>query len=690
MPKKNKTNPKVSSPQAVKSPVQTAGLTPVSEKVLLAGCLLLTFLVFANTFGAQFVNWDDHGYLWLNPQVQSLGQMDLGKIFTSHTHGNYSPLVVLSFCVEHTFDSPLKPGQMSVENFQPFLYHFDNVLLHLGATALAFFFLRALGLRGWGLALGTVLFGIHPMRSESVAWVTERKDVLYGLFYIAALLTYWKHIQEQKTKWFIWTIVLGLLALFSKIQAVSLPLSMLALDWFAGRSLKNGRVWMEKMPFFALSLVFGLVGIHFLGEAEGFKDTGYSVVERFFFATASLWNYCWKIPVPFGLSAYYPYPKTGEIPLMYYASPILLALVGWWVWSSRKQGRNVIFGVAFFLVNIVFVLQFKGAGKAFMADRFTYIPYLGLFFILAKIYMDAMDSPKKGGIKTLLPYLAGGFVAMCAVLTVMQNQHWKSSIALWENVTDKHPKDALSWSNLGLAYDDLENYEQSVKAYEKAIQVDASYFDANYNLAVAFNKLKRPDDAIKMFSRCMELKPNFAETWYARAQVYIMKGDYAAAIADVEKFDKMDQKEPKDKVQSTLGMALAGAGQHAQAIAAFDRANQIKPDPEYHFRKGNSQASLGDMNAAITSYNAALALSADYSEAINNKGNAYASMGKFQEALAAFDKAIAMKPDAANFRCNRGMAKNAAGDQAGACADWQQAAQVGYAQAQVLLQQFCR
>ena len=191
MSKKSKTHHRASSPQPQKSAAQTAVSKPISENILLAGCLLLTFLVFANTFGAQFVNWDDHGYLWLNPNVQPLGQMDLGKIFTSHTHGNYSPLVVLSFCIEHTFDQTLKPGQMSVENFQPFLYHFDNVLLHVGATALAFFFLRALGLRGWGLALGAVLFDIHPMRSESVASVTERKHVLYGLFYIAALLTYW-------------------------------------------------------------------------------------------------------------------------------------------------------------------------------------------------------------------------------------------------------------------------------------------------------------------------------------------------------------------------------------------------------------------------------------------------------------------------------------------------------------------
>jgi len=320
----------------------------VSEKIMLAGCLVLTFAVFANTFSAGFVNWDDHGYLWLNPMVNPIESMDLGQIFTGHTHGNYSPLVVMTYCLEHSFDTIVAPGQMAVENFQPFLYHFDNVLLHVATTALAFFFFRALGVRGWGLALGTALFGIHPMRAESVAWVTERKDLLYGLFYIAALLTYWKYVTEQKSKFYVFTLILGLLALFSKIQAVSLPLSMLAMDWLAGRDLKSWKVWLEKLPFFAFSLVFGLLGIHFLNEAEGFKDTGYTMVERLFFATASLWNYLYKVPVPLGLSAYYPYPKSGSLPSLYYASPFALAAIGWWVWGTLKHGKTVAFGFLFF------------------------------------------------------------------------------------------------------------------------------------------------------------------------------------------------------------------------------------------------------------------------------------------------------------------------------------------------------
>lgn len=689
MSKKKKNAPALSKSAEQKAVSQTASF-PVSENLMLAGCLLLSFLVFANTLNAGFVNWDDHGYLWLNPMVQPLGSMNLAQIFSGHTHGNYSPLVVLSFCIEHSFDTIVQPGQMVVENFQPFRYHLTNVVLHVATTAMAFFFLRALGIRGWGLALGTALLGIHPMRSESVAWVTERKDVLYGLFYIAALWAYWKYVMTQRGKFYLLAFLLALLSLFSKIQAVSLPLSMLAMDWLAGRELKSMKVWMEKLPFFALSLVFGLIGIHFLGEAEGFKDTGYSMTERFFFATSSLWTYLYKLFVPLGLSAYYPYPKSGAMPALYYASPLALAALVWWIWGTAKRDKTIAFGFLFFFVNIMFVLQFKGAGKAFMADRFTYIPYLGLFFILAKTYADIASGQLKTGLNKILPYLAGGFVAVCAVLTVMQNATWKSSVSLWENASAQNPNDPLCWSNLGLAYDDLKEHEKAAKAYEQSIKVDPLFFDATFNLAVVYNKMNRHEESAAMFGRAIEMKPDFSEAWYGRAQAEMLKGDYAKAVAGLEQFARANPRESVDKIQSNLGAAYAGANQHERAIAAFDLALEANPSADHHFRKGNSLAALGRMPEAIASYDAALALAPDHVESVNNKGNAFASMGKFAEALLAFDKAIALNPDAPNFRFNRGMARHSSGDKAGACADWSDAATGGYAPAQGLIQQFCQ
>lgn len=687
--KKNKAQPP--PPKITRSSVKTPGA--VSETAILVGCLILTFVVFANTLGAGFVNWDDHGYLWLNPLVQPLSGQAIADMFTGHTCGNYSPLVVFSYCIEHGFDNIVKPGAMVSDNFSPFTYHFTNVLLHTGATAMAFLLFRALGLRGWALGLATALFGIHPMRVESVAWITERKDVLYGLFFIAALYAYWQYLNEKshQTRWYLAALTLGLLSYFSKIQAVSLPLSMLCLDYLAGRNLRSMKVWVEKVPFFIFSLIFGLVGIHFLGVAEGLKDTGYPVTERFFFATWSLFIYLWKLIAPFGLSAYYPYPKTGALPAFYYITPLLLAGVCWWVWRSARNGKTVVFGFLFFLVNIMFVLQFKGAGKAFMADRFTYIPYLGLFYILAKKYMDITEGRANSGLKSALPYLAAAFLGMCAVLTFFQNKTWHSSLALWENVTQKHPEDALSWNNYGLAYLDLEEPEKAYPIYEKALKADPNQFDALFNMGVTLNKLKKYKEAIPYYDRAIAAKPDNADAWFSRGQVHSNAGDAAQAVADFQKALTLPgNTRSRDVVLAAIANAYNTDKQYDKAAAAYEEAIKIKNDAEYQFKKGNALAAGGNMPGAIAAYEAAIALSPDFPDAYNNKGNALASMQRYAEAIPMFDKAIELKPDAGNFRCNRGLARNAMGDKQSACADWQQAAMGGYGPAQSLIQQYCK
>lgn len=685
--KKSSTTQRTTAVEQVKTPAL------LSERLLLAAALTLTFVVFFNVLGAGFVNWDDHGYLWLNPLVQPFSLQAIKQAFSGHTCGNYSPLVALSYCVEHGFDKVVKPGEKVMDNFQPFLYHLNNLLFHLGTTAMVFVFFRQLGLRSWALLLGVLLFGIHPMRVESVAWVTERKDVMYGLFYVAALIAYWKylHESEKKSLYYGLTLGLGLLSLFSKIQAVSLPLSMLCLDYLAGRSLKDIKVWLEKAPFFALSLVFGLVGIHFLNIAEGLKDTGYPMQERLFFALWSLVNYLIKFIAPLGLSAYYPYPPIGNIPPYYYAAPLVLAALAYGVWKSSAYTRVYAFGFLFFLVNIMFVLQFKGAGKAFMADRFTYIPYLGLFFIAAKFYQDATAEDSKSKLKGVLPMIAIGFCAMLGILTFLQNKTWKSSIALWENVTKQFPGDALSWTNKGLAYFDQNQYEPSIPAYEQALKADPGYYDAGINLGVSLHWLKRYPEAVQAFSRAAAAKPERPEAYFARAQSYYSNKQYEQAIPDYEKARQLGEKRQPHEFDLFIGQSYAALNQHERALAAFEAALKLGPrEAIVHYQKGNSYAASGNMNAAVAAYDEALKYDPKLADALNNKGNALASAGRFAEALPVFDKAVALQPGTANCYFNRGMVKNSLGDKAGACADWQKALQLGFAQAQGLLTQMCK
>ena len=703
-------------------------LPTIPPMAILAFCVAVTFVVFSNTFSAGFVNWDDHGYLWENKLIQPLSPSALYAMFTGSICGNYSPLVALTYSLEHIFDSgstaaattagiPKTEGITALyHGFEPFLYHFDNVLLHVGTTALVFVLLRQLGLTGWGLALATILFGIHPMRVESVAWVTERKDVLYGLFYIAALITYWRYITrpDRRVLYYALTVLLGLLSYFSKIQAVALPLSMLALDYLAGRnvlpflhtntsnSAEEGTsggsswagVWLEKLPFFVMSLVFGYVGIVFVGQAGGFEKTDYALWQRLFFGTYSLCVYVVRVLFPFALGAYYPYPKPDAIPFYYYLSPLpVLALVAW-VLRTARAGRVVMFGFGFFFLNIFFLLQIQGAGKAFMADRFTYIPYLGFFYLMG-YYFNRLESGEwMPQLKRALPAVsvaAAAFVGMCGVLTYLQNQTWQSSITLWDNVTHYYPNDALSWTNKGLAHFDHAEYENSIIAFDEASRADPTYYDAPYNKGVAYTRLKNNVAAAKAYTQALGAKPSSADGYYCRGLAYSSLEDWSHAAADYEKALQLGFTKDPAQLHRDLAAAYAGMKQFDRAMPEFEIALGMRKDPDFYYMKGNALAQgMGKYAEGIEEYDKALAIKPDLIDAVNNKANCLASLGRTKEALAMFDRAIQIQPNSANYYNNRAFAKNALGDKAGACADWQKAQSMGYQDAARAIAQFCK
>lgn len=673
---------------------------PVSEWALLGACLVLTFFVFANTFWAGFVNWDDHGYLWENKLIQPLSLGAIRNMFTDHICGAYSPMTALTYSIEHMFDTGTAVAGDPYHGFQPFLYHFDNVLLHLGTTALVFIFLRDLGIRGWGLAFATILFGIHPMRVESVAWVTERKDVLYGLFYVAALITYWRYLNNDRKPLLLGlTFLLGMFSYFSKIQAVLLPLSMFTLDYLAGRNLLKPAVWLEKLPFLAMSLLIGWVGIHYLGVASGFEDTGYPFWSRILFGTYSLVMYALRLVFPIGLSTYYPYPALNngvvDMPAFYYATPLLVLAAAFFVLRALRSNRILVFGIGFFFLNIVLLLQIKGAGKAFMADRFTYIPYLGFFFLLGYYYNKMAEGALLPSLRKALPIVALAFVGICGILTILQNNTWKDSLSLWDNVTKQYPNDALSWTNKGDAYITLKDFANASKTYEEAIKVNPGYHDAQFNLATVYFNSKDYANAIKWFTSAIQVyestgKPD-PDAYYNRGTAYINLKEFDKGFADYQKAQQQGTKMAPEIIHRDLGDAYNGLKQYDRALAEYDESLKYKKDPNIYYLKGNAYASgLGQFEKAIEQYDQALLLKPEYLDAVNNKANSLAMLGRAKEAIPMFDLAIKLNPNGANYYNNRGLAKNTVGDRAGACEDWRKALSMGFTQAQQLLDQNCK
>ena len=304
-----------------------------------------------------------------------------------------------------------------------------------------------MGLGSFGSAFLALLFAVHPMRVESVAWITERKDVLFGAFYFAALQQYIKGLKKGMTiGTHIKVFILFVLSLFSKVQAVLLPVSMVLVDYFYSKEKKiTLKSFINKTPYFLASLAIGYKNLTTLGAQGSVGEQAYTGISRVFIGSYSLVVYYVKALVPYKLSPLYPYPSS--LDWTFYASIIVFLLTaGVLLWAYMRKKKVLFFGLGFFIANVFLLLQILGAGQGFLADRFTYVPYFGLFFILGW-YLNHFIKTKPN---LKLPLLIGcGLLCLVySYMTFNQNKVWKNSDTLWTHVLKYYQKSTLPWGCL--------------------------------------------------------------------------------------------------------------------------------------------------------------------------------------------------------------------------------------------------
>ena len=448
----------------------------------LAVVLAVTFFCFYPSLDNSFVNWDDDVNLLENRNTEILDAAHIKAIFTDRVIGNYNPLPVLTLAIERHF-----------VGLEPYLYHLDNLLLHLLATFFVFLILSELGLNATASAIGALLFGIHPMRVESVAWVTERKDVLMAAFYLPVIYFYIKSVKfPNKSKFYlILTFVLFVFALLSKIQAVALPLTLLTVDYFLRTELTWRLIW-DKTVFFLLSAVVGLLGIYFLKNNGSLQDVaGFSFLDRLLIGCYTLNVYLMKFFYPYEMSCIYPYPK--NLDFKFFLSPIgvaaFFALV-YWCWKTQRKAW--VFGLLFFFVNVVFLLQVLGAGQAFLADRFTYIPYMGLFFIVAYYIHDfRLKSMQKW---RLAVGIVAAFLMFSSFKTRQQCEVWTDGGTLWSKALEYYPESDLPWTNRARFYrENKKDYIKALEGYSSALSLKPKMETYNSRGKTYFDLAAYPD-----------------------------------------------------------------------------------------------------------------------------------------------------------------------------------------------------
>ena len=565
----------------------------------LLGVLALTVLAFIPVFSAEFVNWDDPENLLKNPYTAALTWDNVVSIFhpeRGRVLGNYNPLPILTFAVER-----------SIFGLNPTVFHTTNVLLHLLTVFLVFRTGQRLKLPFWGALLLAALFAVHPMRVESVAWVTERKDVLFAALYFGAILQWLRYRRTGRNAARFALLALFVLALFAKIQAVALPLSLLAIDYWQRRPLRFGLL-LEKWDLFALSLAFGLFGIVALGEAGSLENAAdYTVVERLLVGAYSYLVYLVKAIVPYEMAPLYPYPQQLSLP--FYLAPlgVLALFVGLWL-AHRRGARAVVFGVAFFTVNVMFLLQVLGAGQGFLADRFTYVPYFGLFFGVGFYFARLLKRfpgrkfPLLGGAAAVLLLYAGW--------SFRQTRIWQNGRTLWSHELAHYPDIHTPYQNLGHWYRDRRQYEPAYDYYSQAIRVN----------------------------------PARAEIYNSRGKLQFDHGNIAAAIADYDRGIERDA--TIAELFINRGAAHGSTGDMRRALDDFTRGLELDPDFVNGYRNRSiAYAQLGQPEAAIGDLRKTLEFQPNDAASWSDLAATLNQLGRYAEALPAAERAVALRPD---------------------------------------------
>lgn len=498
--------------------------------IMLFSLLVLTFLVFSGNLNNEvLVGWDDGVYLE-DSFVQNLNAESIGHFFSSYYLGMYQPVGVLTLAVNYT-----------IHGESAFGYHLVNLLLHLLNTFLVFVFIRRL--RGNDIfALGVAtLFALHPMHVEAVSWIATRSNAVYSAFFLLAAVQYLKYLRSGRgVKFYLLTLLFFILALFSKVMAVSFPFVMLLLDYYFGRRLTRN-VWLEKVPFFLLSVIFGMVTIK-AAQSFGHIETltqDYQFYDRLFLVSGSLLFYLWKMILPVKLSTIYTFPElvNGLLPWIYYFGVVVIAAIIVWIWKSGKLKRDLIFGFGFFLVTIGPVLPFVWSRIFIVAERYTYISYAGLFFVLAALFEKYLHS--KSAKRILSPAWAWGIAGIWLLFltgtTYNRTAAWHDTTTLLNDVirtnNSRHDVAAAHFYR-GNQLDQEKHYQRAYEQYSEAIRLNPEHVLAYNNRGIILGTMGRNQEAIDDFNTVLSLKPGYAEGWYNRGIAWYQMGQGTNACND--------------------------------------------------------------------------------------------------------------------------------------------------------------
>ncbi len=552
----------------------------------------------------ELTNWDDAGYLLNNNLIRDLSFDGIKNIFSKPIMGNYHPITILSYALEYNWFG-----------MQPYQYHLDNLLLHILNALLVYWFLHLLCKNNMVALIASFLFGLHPMLVETVAWVADRKDLLYVLFYVSSCIIWLFYIRlgNKNGYWqYLFVLLFALFSLLSKPVAVTLPFSLLLIDYFEGRKI-NWELVLEKSPLFILSLVFGIIAIKIQKDTGAINSTNisYSFLERIALGSFAFAIYVYKLIFPLGLHCFYPYPAkiNNVLPYLFYVYPLGIILFFGVIWRFFRFNKIVVFGISFFVTNIVLLIQLVPVGDAIVAERYTYLSCIGVFYLISCFIYFLYNRLTKITYKYIMILFVVMYIYVLGYQSNLRCRDWHDSVSLWTSEIKEESINApIAYNNLAYGY--FTKYSDiNTNKEEKKIDLDSAFISMKQSVALTpyfVNSIrglgmlyfahKDFDSALFYFKRVIDLKPT-AEAYGDYGKVLDMKGFEDSALIEYNLSIEMNPNlYPQYFNRSQI---LKRKNRYEEAEKDLNKAIELKPEiSELYYARSYCYAKKGDKKNA--------------------------------------------------------------------------------------------
>jgi protein O-mannosyl-transferase len=597
-----------------------------SKYFILAAIFLvaLQFAVFGRSLDYAFLKYDDDVYVYENQDVQRLDAESIAWLFAKPYYRSYTPLPLLSHAID-----------FRLWGLAPWGHHLTSLILHCINSILLFFFVlqvlritrepagdagkelppRPVGEPDTAGPLGAfvaaAIFSLHPMRVESVAWVSDRKDLLLLLFMLPACMAYLRYDANRNTKrglrWYLVSLVCVVLAAFSKSIAVVAPVLFLLFDAFLTRrhrSMTWNGLLTEKIPFFIVGGTFGAIAIVAAGGSRPNEIMNtFSTAEQVFLPFYSIMFYPVKMLWPSHLTPVYPPPA---FPAMVLAAIVCIVITKFVIDLARRGKPLWLLVWLCYVVTVLPTVSAVTAGIQLWADRYSYVAAVGLVLPFGVAVRDLWHGFGRHGVieRGSIVLLSSGLIAVCCALSVLQLPVWQNGESLWQHAISEAPDLARPYGNLGVVLENEGDHSGALAQYRRAIALEPGYADALYNMGIAYESMNFQDSAALSYSRAIAMDSSY------------------------------------DDAYVNLGNLCVASGKLDEAIMLFERAIAINgSDPDPYYNMGIALYTKGDAGKALESFQEALKRSPGYAKAYHNMGAIYLHFGLNDAAFDCFKRA---------------------------------------------------